>query len=377
MIELILGILSSTSAILIAGHYLRQIRAVKLLTHDQSMLKSDIFSHPLTVLICVKGDAPLFSKYLDKILAQDYPCFEVIVVYNQLSSVLLGFLEQRRESNSHLMLYALDESSAPYREKKQALHFGIQRAQYDWIVTTDDDCYPESNQWLQAVNKEIAQSDCDILLGISPFISYSTLLNRWIRFDWTLGTWNMVYQTISNHPYMGIGRNMAFKKSLWTSDYLARYESLGHADDTCLVQYYRDKKIALMLNPKVYTMPKLSWKEWFIQKNRHLSSGNYMQRDHLKNLAYLPLLSILFWSSIWVWMSFFNISLCTFGNLVFYLLVKSFSTWRMETLLGTKKSIWYTTPLFDFMHNFYLILAPLFTIFISSRWKSIDRHEEE
>jgi hypothetical protein len=36
----------------------------------------------------------------------------------------------------------------PYSLKKQALHFGIQKAKYDLIATIDADCYPESDLWL-------------------------------------------------------------------------------------------------------------------------------------------------------------------------------------------------------------------------------------
>jgi biofilm PGA synthesis N-glycosyltransferase PgaC len=372
MIELFLCLLSSISSLLITRHYWSQIRLVQRWTQNQAASDSLPSSsmHPLSVLICVKGNAPYFSRYITKILEQDYPNFEVIVIHSQIPRALLSALDNYVKSNANLRIYSLDENSHPFIEKKQALHYGIQIAAYDWIVTTDDDCYPESNEWLKAINDNIGQTNTDIILGVSPYISHPSWLNRWIRFDWTLGTWNMICQTLSHNPYMGVGRNMAFRKSLWTPDYLDRYGAMGHADDTCLVQYYKDKKIAFMLHPKVYTIPKLSWKDWLIQKNRHLSSGNFMQKNHLMDLAYIPLLSILFWTSIWVWMSYFKMSLMTFSLVIFYLLVKTLALWKIETTVGRKKSIWFTLPIFDFLHSFYLIFAPFFTIFIPKRWKS-------
>lgn len=368
MIESILCVISCSLILLITWRYMSQIRWVKFrlaASNDEVISPNQI---PFSILICVRGEAPYLLKYLSKILHQAYSSFEIILVHHEIPSSLQVKLEAQSVQFPLFRLLPLDQSM-PYHQKKQALNYGIMNAKYDWIITTDDDCYPASDQWLIAMNKLIQTRKADIVLGLSPFVSQSSILNKWIRFDWLHGAWNMVYLTMRHSAFMGVGRHMAFRKNLWTNDYLNRYEAYGHGDDTSLVQFYPEKNVQILLEPKVYTIPKLSWKEWFIQKNRHISSGKMIRQSQLIHLAFTPVLTILFWLTYWLWVSFFEIRLYTFVILIIYLMIKILSLFLIEKTMGTKKSSWYYVPFFDFGHTMYILIAPLLTIFIPKRWK--------
>jgi glycosyltransferase involved in cell wall biosynthesis len=369
MIEIILGMLAVGCILATFAIYARQInQVVQYQASRNAPNQSAIDMHSFSIVICVKGDAPYFSKYLEKILTQQYDSFEVIVVYNQIPDALLHFLDTFTLKYKQLVLIKLDESIHPYTQKKQALHLGITSAKYEWIVTTDDDCYPAADSWLRSISNTIQSVNADIVLALSPFISENSWLNRWIRYDALQGAWNMIFQTISGNPFMGIGRNMAFKKELWNASYLETYAHLGPGDDSTLVQFYHEKNIAIAFDATVFSKSKKSLKDWFIQKNRHISTGSSMKFADIMRLTITPCIAILFWFDIWLWMSYFAMSLITLGIVLVYCVTKMLLLYRIESLLGIKRKTSYYLPFFDAVHNFYILAAPLLRIFMSVKW---------
>lgn len=365
--EILCAIISILCLIAIGYRYVVESRRIRngLKTQYAALNTSDS-SMALSVLICAKSPLPTFSKYLERILEQDYHRFEVIVVISNIENTIEKSLYTLQEKYPYLSLKNLLESH-PFSDKKQAMDYGIHHAQYEWIVTIDDDCYPESNQWLRSISQRIGTST-EIVLGLSPYISQASMLNRWIRYDWLQGAWNMAYHTLHDNPYMGVGRNMAFKKSLWTEAYLSKYQDYGHGDDTSLVLEY-PRHIALMISPVVYSYPKTSLYSWIIQKSRHLSHGQWMQRAVLKSLIVKPLLSAIFWLTMSLWMCYLHVTLYCLGICLVYLVAITIFQYQKEKILSVRKKVFWLAPVYDGLHSFYILLAPFGIPFIPKKWK--------
>ncbi len=337
---------------------------------DNTCTNLSVIQNGLSLIICTKGASILLIKYLEKFINQDYTKFEIVLIYNELDREIKEKLESIMASSSIFSMYELHTDIVPYHEKKQALHFGIQHAKFDWIVTSDDDCYPSSDQWFNEINKIIGSKNPDIVLGISPYILQNSFINKWIRYDGLLVAQSMILETNQGRPYMGIGRNMAFKKALWSESYLEKFKNIGHGDDSSLVQFYAaDKTIVLLCQPVVYSFPKLNLKDWLIQKNRHISCGKLYKIKTLFRLSLLPVFSVVFWGIIWTWMSYFSVNFWVFILVFFYLLLKSMIILNFEIKLNVKHKVFFYVFFFDLPHSLYLILAPLLGILLPKRWK--------
>jgi len=327
-------------------------------------------SLPFSIILCTEGNAPRLISYIEKILQQTYDHFELIIVSKNTPREILNNLYQKTSTNQKFRVEDITALELPYTEKKQALHYGISCAENNWIVTIDDDCYPSDDNWLRTMRDHIHYWEADILLGISPSISQSSWVNQWIRYDALQTTIQFAYYTILGQAYMGIGRNMAFKKDLWSLEYLKQYDQLGSGDDTTLVNFYRDThKIKIFLHPFVYTFPKTNFGEWLMQKVRHVHKGRFMSISMQYTLAKPLMLSAGFWLIMWIWLSFFAFHFAIFFLIILYALSKTYMHYRIMRHLKWKiKPSLYTFG-FDAWYSFCLLILPFLSLIIKKRWR--------
>ena len=179
-----------------------------------SMHKKDdaSFSHPISIIICAKNEEENLKNNLPKILNQKYFNFEVIVVNDQSIDETSFLLEKFEKSYSNLVVVTIDSHVNHKIGKKFALTLGIKTAKYEYLLLTDADCVPNSENWAKQIVKNFTCSD--IVLGYGGYKKKKGLLNKFIRFD----TFNVAQQYLSfalaGQTYMGVGRNLAYKKSI-------------------------------------------------------------------------------------------------------------------------------------------------------------------
>lgn len=91
---------------------------------------------------------------------------------------------------------------------------GIKASRHDWLVFTESNCRPQSKRWLRQMARNFTPST-EIVLGYSNYEKASGWFNKKITFDTLLNSMRYLGMAISGHPYMGTGRNMAYRKSLY------------------------------------------------------------------------------------------------------------------------------------------------------------------
>ena len=78
-----------------------------------------------------------------------------------------------------------------WRNKKYPLTLGIKAATKDYLVLTDADCKPLSNQWLNSLTSQFS-SDKTIVLGYGAYETQpNRFLNKLIRFETFLLQFNI------------------------------------------------------------------------------------------------------------------------------------------------------------------------------------------
>ncbi|NQV03084.1 MAG: glycosyl transferase family 2, partial [Bacteroidia bacterium] len=104
---------------------------------------------------------------------------------------------------------------------------------------------------------------------------------------------------LAGFPYMGVGRNLAYKKTLFFQEkgFIAHYQISSGDDDLFINQVARKRNTGIMIEPGASTIsePKSSAGKWVTQKKRHLSTGSHYKINHKFLLGLYASVQILFW----------------------------------------------------------------------------------
>jgi len=238
---------------------------------------------PVSVVICARNEAENLRKYLPMILEQDYPDFEVIVVNDCSDDETEDVLKRLKEKYPHLRTTFLKEQEKFWHGKKLALTVGIKAARNEWLLLTDADCAPSSNEWIKIMSQHFSD-DKAIVLGYGGYLEYPGLLNRLIRYETAFIALQYFSFALCRMPYMGVGRNLAYRKSLFFAHKgFASHAKLDSGDDDLFVnQAATPSNVAIEWSDKAhtYTEPKKTFADWITQKKRHLTTFKKYKKIH-------------------------------------------------------------------------------------------------
>ncbi len=274
----------------------------RLLIHKKKVDKST-FLPPISVILCARNEEDNLFKNLPVILEQDYPDFEVIVVNDQSQDDSGHIIKAYQKDFSNLKRINLEKNRHRKFGKKIPLTVGIKGAKHDLIVVTDADCKPNSNRWLREI-AETYNSRKQIVLGYSPFYKIKGILNKFIRFDAVSIAITYLSFSKLGLPYMGVGRNMAYSKSLFNDNegFKKHYHIASGDDDLFIRDVANRKNVAININPDafVYSEAKTSWESWINQKKRHFTTAPEYKLINKLFLGIFPLSMYLMWFSFFI-----------------------------------------------------------------------------
>lgn len=252
---------------------------------------------PISVILSAYEEPENLRRNLRSILQQDYPQFEVIVVGYGDTAETEDLLIQLEAQYPNLYHSVVPESSRYISRKKLALTLGIRASKYDWLVLTEADCHPQTDQWLHHVARNFT-SHADVVLGYSSPDYKKGWLQKCVTFDNLLLHIRYLSLALCGHPYMGIGRNLAYRKEMFFehkgfSDHL----NLQRGDDDLFVNTVANRqntRIEISPEARVGRQPLERGKQWREEKISYASTSRLyhgMQRhllgfDTLTRLAF-------------------------------------------------------------------------------------------
>lgn len=192
--------------------------------------------HPgMSVVITTSDQEELLAKHLPHILAQHYPDFEVIVVDDNSKDGTKELLERLAKQYPNLYTTYTSDSIRYISHKKLALTLGIKAAKKEWVVFIEPDCYPVSNQWLARLARHCTDNT-DVVLGYSNYERKSGFANLCYMYDTLLQQIRMLGLTLRGKGYMGIGRNMAYRRDIFfTNKGYSRHLDLERGEDDLFI----------------------------------------------------------------------------------------------------------------------------------------------
>ncbi len=242
-----------------------------------------IKQEPVSVVICARNEADNLDKYLPAVLTQNYPDYEVIVVNDCSTDNTDEILGKYLKKYKHLRTTNINEDKKFAHGKKLALTIGIKAAKHEILVLTDADCQPASDQWLSRIQQNFTEEK-SLVLGYGGYFRRRSLLNNYIRYDTLMIAWQYLSYALSGDPYMGVGRNLSYRKSLFFDNkgFASHYHLLSGDDDLFVNETANKSNTTIESSKESHTRSesKKTLKEWIKQKRRHLTTNRYYKSRH-------------------------------------------------------------------------------------------------
>jgi glycosyltransferase involved in cell wall biosynthesis len=254
------------------------------------------FNPSVSVIIAAKNEEKNLSSHLPHILSQQYPEFEVIVSVNQTTDNTIKVLEKLQQQYPHLQWIERNNIPENTSPKKYALAQAILKAKHEHLLFTDADCIPNSKKWIANMIQPFANPKTEIVLGYSPYKQENSFLNSFIQYETTFTAVQYLGLAKIGLPYMGVGRNLAYKKSLFEKHTFESHKHILSGDDDLFINQTANKNNTVVQTNHdawVYSTPQQQWASWYRQKSRHISTGKHYKNIHLFILGIISLFNIL------------------------------------------------------------------------------------
>jgi cellulose synthase/poly-beta-1,6-N-acetylglucosamine synthase-like glycosyltransferase len=255
---------------------------------------------PVSVIITARNEARNLETNLPYFLQQDYPDYTVIVVNDASEDDSATVLAQLKMEYENLYVTSLPPDNIYKHGKKTALTIGIKAAKTDILLFSDADCKPISDKWIRSMVKYFDKKT-QFVIGYGGYQREKSLLNKIIRTDTVYIAMQYLSFALTGIPYMGVGRNMAYRKSTFnrTGGFAKHLHLLSGSDDLFINQNAKRKNLQINLEPEsiIKSIPKRKLKDWIRQKSRHLTTAKYYKFSHKILLFLEPLSRIIFYAS--------------------------------------------------------------------------------
>ena len=303
------------------GYYLCTIYHLPSTIYHLPFTKGDCPG--VSVLVCAHNEAYNLSAYLYALLSQDYPTYEVIVVDDGSEDKTREVIESYMVQDKRLRITFVPKEARVRSTKKLALTLAAKAAQYDYLLLTDADCTPESTHWISEMmrgfmssteyrvqsteNRELTTHDSllntkEIVLGFGAYFYEKGFVNRLVRYDTLFNGLHYLSAAAHGHPYIGVGRNLAYKKELFfkTGGFKKMMNNRAGDDDLFVNHVANRKNTAVVCSRESITWSpsKTTMRDWWQQKRRHLSVSHDYRLGTKIRLALEPMSRGLFYLAV-------------------------------------------------------------------------------
>ena len=319
---------------------------------------------PVSIIICAKNEAAQLEAFLPNILEQEYPEYEVIVVNDGSDDGTEDILKLYQNKYSKLYVTTIPQSRNFGHNKKLAISIGLKAAKYDWVLLTDADCKPSSNQWIRTMQQKFEEKT-DFVIGYGGYIAKKGLLNKIIRYDTLTIAIQYFTFAMAKLPYMGVGRNLAYRKAIFfENNGFSAHLHLASGDDDLFVNENANKnnlQIVLDKNAFTFSLAESRFKAWFYQKKRHLTTAKHYKRKHKFTLGMEVFSRVLFYASFIAGIFFPEILFILLGGFLIRFILQITILYSASSKFN-EKGVYYLGIIFDFfipIINFMVLLSNL------------------
>jgi biofilm PGA synthesis N-glycosyltransferase PgaC len=324
---------------------------------------------PVTIILCARNELENLEKNLPLLLQQDYPRFEVIVANDNSWDGTSEYLAGLSLTYPNLREVKYVENERYPKGKKFILTLAIKASKYELLLLTDADCEPASNQWIRQMQRHF-RPETHIVTGYSPYRYRSGMLNRLVRFETFQTALQYLSFALAGMPYMGVGRNLSYRKSLFFAyKGFASHNHILSGDDDLFVNETANAtntKIEIDRSSFMYTEAEKTWSAWWQQKSRHLYTGKFYKPGIRRVLGIFSITHILVYVLVVPLLIYEPTRLAAL--IVFSIrLVIQYSVYGPAMKKLNAFSLWWALAVFDLLYAVYYFLIGIKTLFIRNK----------
>lgn len=312
----------------------------------------------VSIIVAAHNEYKNLKELIPALLCQKYEKYEVIIVDDRSTDHTALWMTEMFSNHKQLQYLRIDSVPQGIHPKKFALETGIRSARFEHILLTDADCLPYSDEWVQEMQVGF-EEEKEIVLGYSGYRKEKGILNLLIRFETLFTALQYFSWALLKKPYMGVGRNLAYKKSLFAGSGFGTYRTVTGGDDDLFVnKNSSDRNTSVVISKKSQTVsdPKKTIKAWFRQKKRHLSVGKYYKNgDKIR-------LGIYYFSFLIFYGTFIAVNFIAGLNITVLTLFLTRALLFTGVMYGTGRRLedrleFLTIPILDFLYFWYYIIV--------------------
>ena len=319
---------------------------------------------PVSVIVCAKDAYEYLINLVPKILSQDYPDFELVIVNDCSQDETADYLKELVRQRPDVNVVTLTQSLNFFHGKKFPLSMGIKSAKHDLLLLTDADCLPNNNQWIKSMVGAF-RDNTDVVLGYAPYFTRKGLLNKLIRFDTLYTAIQYLSMALAKKPYMGVGLNLSYRRELFYKNkgFTSHYNIPSGDDDIFISQVANRSNTRISIDPniRIESEPKHSFSSWIHQKRRHYSTVNKYKPLINRTLGTLLMSRLLYYTSLILLFCLPQATVFSEYNFIYYI------------ALGTPALIHFTSMDIIYIksakqlgeNKLYLFLSPVYDIFFT------------
>ena len=345
-------------------------------THNLAVGKDEVhFGRelpPLSVVICARNESENLRRNLPAILKQDYPDFEVIVINDGSTDESEDLLSELEEEYPNLYHSFTPDSARYISRKKLALTLGIKASKYDWLVFTEADCTPVSDKWLRRIARNFTPST-DIVLGYSGYERGKGWLHKRVSFDSRFTSLRYLGFALAGKPYMGIGRNLAYRKELFfkVKGFSTHLNMQRGEDDLFINQIANENNTRVETSPDsvIRMQPVERYKDWKEEKVSCMATARFYKGSQRWLLGLETATRLLFYVAC---MSGIVFGILSFhwlaAGLVLLLWIVRYSAQayvinKTANEMGDNRSYYFTLPVFDIIRPLQSLKFRLYRLY--------------
>jgi glycosyltransferase involved in cell wall biosynthesis len=256
---------------------LRRIRNIK-----KGNVAHTVEQPPVSIIICARNEGNNLQRFLPLVLEQNYINYEVIVVNDGSCDDTENVIKDLQKVYNNLYITNIPQETRIISHKKLAITVGVKAAKNEILLFTDADCRPLTPDWITTMVRNFDENT-EFVLGHGNYYRESSFISKMISYDTLTIAMQYMGFALLGYPYMGVGRNMAYRRStFFRLKGFAGFLHIPSGDDDLLINAFGKKhntRIEPSLEAETLSLPKTTFKDWYYQKLRHLGTVDVYKSD--------------------------------------------------------------------------------------------------
>ena len=229
---------------------------------------------PVSVVVPLfSEDYSFVEERLPLILAQNYPDFEVVIVYVGHDSDFYEDLARLKQSFPQITTTKFQLDPRFPISRKMALNVGIKSAHYECMVFTSTDAVPQTDRWLSLMAKGFMRGE--IVVGYCGVERRKGLANYLMRTGRMMQSAAWIARAVQRRAYRGTLHNYGFTKRIYFGANGFSHLNMNIGEDDLFMQRVMTRdNVSVILSPRA-TLREKTWggMGWWMSQLRYYGSA--------------------------------------------------------------------------------------------------------